>query len=132
MIVEFLKDDLNYQHLTGEDAVEQVSKNQNWKIIDYVYIAMKLKNEREKMVLRLYDNAQAEDLLNEQADDLERSKSSDARKEDVRTYQFYGDTERDSAKRRHRPYIDCQLRGPNHPLEYQISCVHRVGNSKVS
>ena len=67
---------MNYQHLSGEDAVEQVSKNQNWKIIDYVYIAMKLKNEREKMVLHLYDNAQAEDLVNEQADALEKSKSS--------------------------------------------------------
>ena len=118
---------MNYQHLDGEDAVHQISKNQSWKIIDYVYIAMKLKNEREKMVLRLYDNAQAEDLLKEQAaEGLERSKSSDAR-----TYQFYGDTLKDSAKRKHRPYIDCQLRGPNHPLEYQISCIHRVGNSKV-
>ena len=58
---------MNYQHLDGEDAVQQISKNQSWKIIDYVYIAMKLKNEREKMVLRLYDNAQAEDLLKEQA-----------------------------------------------------------------
>ena len=128
MIVEFLKDDLNYQHLSGEDAAEQVSRNQNWKIIDYVYIAMKLKNEREKMVLHLYDNVQAEDLVNEQADALEKSKSSNARKEEVRTYQFFGDP----SKPRPIPYIDCQLRGPNHPLEYQISCVHRVGNSKVS
>ena len=29
-----------------------------------------------------------------------------------------------------KPYIDCHLRGPTHPLSYNLSSVHRIGMAK--